>query len=99
VDQATKHAYGMRWSRERAIQFMLDNVGLPENEVDRYIVWPSQALAYKMGQRHLEGLRRQAEERLDGQFDLRAFHDELLRHGDSANDSDIRHREMDRRPA
>ncbi|MBF6611575.1 MAG: DUF885 domain-containing protein [Chloroflexi bacterium] len=77
--------HALRWPRERAIQFMLDNVGLPENEVvnevDRYIVWPSQALAYKMGQRHIEALRRQAEERLEGQFDLRAFHDELLRHG------------------
>lgn len=77
------HAFG--WPRERAIQFMLDKVGLPEvevvNEVDRYISWPSQALAYKIGQRHIEGLRRRSHEKLGSRFDVRAFHDELLRHG------------------
>ena len=77
------HALG--WTRDRAITFMLDEVGLPENEVvnevDRYIIWPSQALAYKIGQRHLEGLRRTASERLGARFQIRDFHDELLRHG------------------
>ena len=53
----TAHGY-MRWSREQAVGFFLDNVGLTEretvNEVDRYIVWPGQALAYKVGQREIE---------------------------------------------
>jgi len=77
------HALG--WTRKRAVAFMLDEVGLPENEVvnevDRYITWPGQALAYKIGQRHLEGLRRKASETLGARFDVRSFHDELLRHG------------------
>ncbi len=73
------------WPRDRAIRFMLDEVGLPENEivneVDRYIIWPSQALAYKIGQRHLERLRQKAQGALGARFDVRAFHDEILRHG------------------
>jgi len=77
------HALG--WPRDRAIRFMLDEVGLPEgevtNEVDRYISWPSQALAYKIGQRHIEALRRKAQGARGARFDVRAFHDELLRHG------------------
>ena len=75
----------MRWSRERAIEFFFDNVGLTEretvNEVDRYIVWPGQALAYKVGQREIEAARRDRQATLGDDFDLRAFHDELLRHG------------------
>lgn len=77
--------HALRWPRDRAIRFMLQNVGIPENEVlnevDRYIVWPGQALAYKMGQRHIEALRQRAEETLGQRFDLRGFHDELLSHG------------------
>jgi uncharacterized protein (DUF885 family) len=77
--------HALRWPRERAIRFLLENVGLPENEVvneiDRYIVWPAQALAYKIGQRHIEALRRRCERALGARFDVRAFHDELLRHG------------------
>jgi len=74
----------MRWSRQQALDFFYDNVGLTEretlNEVDRYIVWPGQALAYKIGQREIEGVRREQQQRLGDAFDLRAFHDELLRH-------------------
>ncbi len=77
--------HALDWPRDRAIRFMLEEVGLPENEivneVDRYITWPSQALAYKIGQRHIEGLRRTAKDALGTRFDVRAFHDELLRHG------------------
>lgn len=77
--------HALRWPRERAVRLLLDQVGLPENEVvneiDRYIVWPGQALAYKIGQRHIEELRRQARARQGAAFDVRAFHDELLRHG------------------
>jgi prolyl oligopeptidase len=74
----------MRWSRQQALDFFYDNVGLTqretENEVDRYIVWPGQALAYKIGQREIEAVRRDQQQRLGDRFDLRAFHDELLRH-------------------
>ena len=82
VDTGLHH---LRWSREQAVEFFLDNVGLTEretvNEVDRYIVWPGQALAYKVGQREIEATRRDRETALGDRFDLRAFHDELLRHG------------------
>jgi uncharacterized protein (DUF885 family) len=82
VDTGLHH---LRWSRQQAIDFLLGNVGLTEretvNEVDRYIIWPAQALSYKIGQREIEALRREAQRRLGGRFDLRAFHDELLRHG------------------
>jgi uncharacterized protein (DUF885 family) len=74
----------LRWSRQQAIEFLLENVGLTEretvNEIDRYIIWPGQALSYKIGQREIERLRRAEEQRLGSRFDLRGFHDELLRH-------------------
>jgi prolyl oligopeptidase len=73
-----------RWSRDQALEFFFENVGLTErettNEVDRYIVWPGQALAYKVGQREIEALRREQHERLGERFDLRAFHDAVLAH-------------------
>ena len=73
-----------RWSRQRALDFFFDNVGLTErettNEVDRYIVWPGQALAYKIGQREIEAVRRQQQSTLGTTFDLRRFHDALLAH-------------------
>lgn len=76
--------HALRWSREQAIQFFFDNVGLTEretvNEVDRYIIWPGQALAYKIGQREIERLRRAAAARLGPDFDLRSFHDGILSH-------------------
>jgi uncharacterized protein (DUF885 family) len=81
VDTGMHH---LRWSREQAIEFFFDNVGLPEretiNEVDRYIIWPGQALGYKVGQREIEALRREQERRLGAGFDLRTFHDSLLSH-------------------
>lgn len=77
------HALG--WSRRQAIDFMLANSALAENnivnEVDRYIVWPGQALAYKTGQLELRRLRGEAEAALGRRFDIRAFHDAVLRHG------------------
>jgi uncharacterized protein (DUF885 family) len=73
------------WSREQAIRYMLDNSALTtinvENEVDRYIGWPGQALAYKIGQREIWALRREAEAKLGARFDIRAFHDAILEHG------------------
>jgi uncharacterized protein (DUF885 family) len=75
----------MGWSREQAIRTMLDNTVLAENnvvnEVDRYIGWPGQALAYKLGQREIFALRHEAEQRLGARFDLRAFHDVVLANG------------------
>ena len=77
------HALG--WSRDRAIAFMLDHTALaPDNianEVDRYITWPGQALAYKLGQLELLRLRAAARERLGASFDIRAFHDAVLSQG------------------
>lgn len=82
VDTGLHH---LRWSRQQGIDFFLQNVGLTEretvNEVDRYIIWPGQALSYKIGQREIESLRRLASDRLGSRFDLRAFHDEVLAHG------------------
>jgi uncharacterized protein (DUF885 family) len=81
VDTGLHH---QRWSREQAIEYFFDNVGLTEretvNEVDRYIVWPGQALAYKVGQREIEKLRRDRQQHLGDRFDLRAFHDAILGH-------------------
>jgi uncharacterized protein (DUF885 family) len=77
------HAFG--WSRERAIQFMIEHVALPEpfliNEVDRYIAWPGQALAYMTGQREILRLRSDAQAALGGSFDLRGFNSALLDSG------------------
>ncbi len=74
------HALG--WSRSRAIAFMTDHTALGTNnianEVDRYIAWPGQALAYKVGQLELLRLRAEARERLGGRFDIRTFHDAVL---------------------
>ena len=77
------HALG--WSRSRAIGFMAEHSALAvnniTNEVDRYLVWPAQALAYKVGQLELRRLRADAEAALGSRFDVRAFHDAVLGHG------------------
>jgi uncharacterized protein (DUF885 family) len=77
------HAKG--WTREHAIQFFKDNTGKTDQditvEVDRYIVWPGQALAYKLGQLKIRELRTQAERRLGTKFDVRKFHDAVLESG------------------
>ena len=74
------HYFG--WSRERAIEFFKANAAKTEtdiiNEIDRYIGWPGQALAYKMGQLTMLELRHEAERELGAAFDIRAFHDHLL---------------------
>jgi uncharacterized protein (DUF885 family) len=77
------HAQG--WTREQAIQFFKDNTGKTDQditvEVDRYIVWPGQALAYKLGQLKIRELRTQAEQRQGAKFNVRAFHDAVLENG------------------
>jgi uncharacterized protein (DUF885 family) len=77
------HAKG--WTRDQAIQFFKDNTGKTDQditvEVDRYIVWPAQALAYKLGQLKIRELRTQAEKRQGARFDVRAFHDAVLENG------------------
>ncbi len=77
------HALG--WSRQQAIAFMLDHSALAPNnivnEVDRYIVLPGQALAYKTGQLELLRLRAEARERMGATFDIRGFHDAVLGSG------------------
>jgi len=73
------------WTREQAIQFMADNSAMTllniTNEVDRYIAWPGQALAYKTGELKIRQLRAEAEETLGAKFDVREFHDVVLRDG------------------
>jgi uncharacterized protein (DUF885 family) len=75
----------LRWDRQRAIDFMVANTAKQELEVtaeiDRYIVWPGQALAYKIGQLKITELRAKAKQALGDEFDVRNFHDELLKDG------------------
>jgi uncharacterized protein (DUF885 family) len=77
------HAKG--WTRDQAIQFMLENSALAENnianEVDRYITWPGQALAYKIGQLEILRLRQKAKDELGEDFDIKEFHDAVLQNG------------------
>nr|WP_269468682.1 DUF885 domain-containing protein [Alteromonas sp. ASW11-130] len=77
------HAKG--WSREQAINFMLENSGMTRTEVvaevERYIAIPSQALAYKVGALKIQELREKAEEALGNKFDIKAFHAEVLETG------------------
>ncbi len=77
------HAKG--WSREKALRYFLANTGHTKieaaNEIDRYILWPGQALAYKVGQLQIREMRYEAERSLGERFSLPAFHDRLLSHG------------------
>jgi uncharacterized protein (DUF885 family) len=75
----------MGWTREQAIQFFKDNTGKTDQditvEVDRYIVWPGQALAYKIGQLKIRELRTVAEKKLGAKFKVPGFHDAVLENG------------------
>lgn len=77
------HARG--WSRARAVDYLASHTALArldvENEVDRYISWPGQALAYKLGELKIRALRAEAEAALGAKFDQRPFHDALLAMG------------------
>ena len=85
------------WTRQQAIDFFRDNAAKTEldiiNEIDRYIGWPGQALAYKVGQLKMQSLRENAERALGEKFDIRAFHDALL--GGGSLPLDILERRMD----
>jgi uncharacterized protein (DUF885 family) len=73
------------WSRQQALDYLAGNTALSLHEVttetDRYIGWPGQALAYKMGELKIRELRKRAEDALGPRFDLRAFHDAVLAQG------------------
>ena len=77
------HAKG--WSREAAIDYMLANSGMGRSdataEVERYIVWPGQALGYKIGALTIQRLKRKAQDQLGDRFDIRGFHDQVLGSG------------------
>lgn len=90
------HAGG--WDRDTAVAYLADNTSLSltnvENEVTRYIAWPGQALAYKLGELKIRELRRRAEDALGDAFDVRAFHDAVLANG--ALPLPVLEREVDR---
>jgi len=77
--------HAKRWTREQAIAYMLDKTGMGEKdvtaEIERYIVMPGQACAYKIGMLKIQELRKRAEVELGNKFDLREFHDALLKNG------------------
>jgi uncharacterized protein (DUF885 family) len=78
------HAFG--WTREQSIRYLVDNAGIAEDfaaaEVDRYIVTPAQALAYKIGELKLKQLKARAQEKLGDRFDIRKFHNAVLDDGE-----------------
>ena len=73
------------WTRQQAIDYLADNTALSMAEVsgqiDRYISWPAQALSYKIGEIKIRQLRAQAEKALGNKFDIRLFHDQMLKNG------------------
>ena len=73
-----------KWSREKVIEYMHANDvndAVAQTETDRYIAWPGQALAYKMGQLMIRKLREEAKTALGEKFEIKAFHDEIISGG------------------
>ena len=95
VVDAGLHAKG--WTRERAIQYMMDNEPISEQgataEIERYMAMPGQALAYKIGELKLQELRKRYEKKLGTKFNLAEFHDEILK--DGALPLEVLERKMD----
>lgn len=77
--------HSKKWTREEAVQYYLDNIPNPEGdvraEIDRYIVWPGQATAYKIGMLKIGDLKQKAQSELGEKFDIAAFHDVVLANG------------------
>ena len=77
--------HSFNWTREQAVNYMLDNTALSEHEinteVDRYISWPGQALSYKIGELKIIELRKEAEKKLKDKFNIRDFHESILKNG------------------
>ncbi len=77
--------HAKKWTREQAVQYMLKNIANPEgdirSEIDRYIVWPGQATAYKIGMIKIGELKKHAQAELGDKFDIREFHDVVLANG------------------
>jgi uncharacterized protein (DUF885 family) len=77
------HAKG--WTRQQAIDYLAENTALSMadviGQIDRYITWPAQALSYKIGEIKIRQLRAKAEQALGSKFDIRAFHDQMLKNG------------------
>ncbi|TLU64707.1 DUF885 domain-containing protein [Thalassotalea litorea] len=77
--------HSMDWSRDKAMDFLASNTALSlhnvRTEIDRYISWPAQALSYKLGEIKIKALRAKTEQALGADFDIREFHDEVLKNG------------------
>ncbi|PHR55539.1 MAG: DUF885 domain-containing protein [Robiginitomaculum sp.] len=77
--------HAKKWTREQAVQYMLENIANPEGdiraEIDRYIVWPGQATAYKIGMLKIQELKAKAQSELGDKFSIREFHDIILANG------------------
>jgi uncharacterized protein (DUF885 family) len=77
--------HAKKWTRQQAIDLFKENTAKTDldivNEVDRYIAWPGQALAYKIGELKIKELRERAKKKLGDKFDIREFHDVVLRQG------------------